>query len=375
MFNKPSVILNIILPLILGTLLLYGYSSFRRSASEIGLGKGTSFYTAVHNSEPIHITSLEMADSLFKGWKKRGQKELSLWFGNSQLNGINQFVEGQKNCTAFAFETLLPYKKELLGVSFPNGNLQEFLVSVLFLCNKFPVKNMILPVFYDDMREDGIRNEVNSSQVTDMLTGKQFKQYVADVPSIITLKASEPAGEIKDQDMKALDQTAQEYSEIYLDSKLKSSWTIWMQRGDIRGNLFNDVYRWRNFLLGIKATTVRKMIPGKFQSNHAALLNIIKFCRDQNIHLVVYVPPIRNDVTQPYDLNGYSEFKARVEKDCRAGSADFINLEALVPAKYWGNKIATSVGEDEEIDFMHFQQPGHKLIADTISRIILNSNY
>ena len=60
-----------------------------------------------------------------------------------------------------------------------------------------------------------------------------------------------------------------------------------------------------------------------------------------------------------------------MEKDALANNAVFVNLENLVAANYWGHKGSTT-GSGTEIDFMHFQEPGHKLLADTVFKLIKN---
>lgn len=372
--SRHSVLINVLLPLALGIGMLYGYLHFCRAANEIGLGKGTSFYMPVDKSYPIHITSLDTAERMRQGWQERGSRKLSLWFGNSQLNGINQYKPGEKNCTAFIFDSLKRYDQELLGVSFPNGNMQEFLTAVIYLSNKFQVKNIILPLFYDDMREDGIRADINTLTVGDFLRGQRaIYPYYKDIPSLELIKNAPSAFKSINKDRKAPDQTLQEVSEKFLDDGLNAGWNIWNNRANFRANIFNDVYRCRNFILGIKATTIRKMIYGRYISNFNSFKDITRYCSDRGISLYIYIPPIRNDIPPPYDIGGYNGFKEGVRQECVKNKATFLNLENIVPAKYWGKKGTTTFGVGEEIDFMHFQEPGHHLIADTILTILVNN--
>ena len=100
-------------------------------------------------------------------------------------------------------------------------------------------------------------------------------------------------------------------------------------------------------------------------------MDILKFCNDKKIKLLVYIPPLRNDTSPPYEIDAYNHFKKEVEKDALANNAVFVNLENLVAANYWGHKGSTT-GSGTEIDFMHFQEPGHKLLADTVFKLIKN---
>ena len=47
--------------------------------------------------------------------------------------------------------------------------------------------------------------------------------------------------------------------------------------------------------------------------------------------------------------------------------AHFADLENLVPSQEWGSKSSTSLGNEPEIDFMHFQVKGHQRLAEAIS--------
>ncbi|HQY42435.1 MAG TPA: hypothetical protein PLA14_11705, partial [Ferruginibacter sp.] len=95
---KNSVLLNIILPLVLGISLLYYYQRKTIKAEEIGIGKETTIYTPWVNDYPIHVTFFSHIDTLLYGWQKRGGRDLTLWLGNSQLHSINQYAPGQQNC-------------------------------------------------------------------------------------------------------------------------------------------------------------------------------------------------------------------------------------------------------------------------------------
>ncbi|MEO6490241.1 MAG: hypothetical protein ABIO04_09900 [Ferruginibacter sp.] len=370
--KHPSILLNVFLPIIVAIIFLYTYQRNKRNAEEIGLGESTFIYTPYVNNYPIHINNISLADSMKRGWELNGSKLLSLWFGNSQVHGINQYKDGQQNCIQFCYDYLQPANKTILGISYPNANLQEILLSVLFFTNKFPqAKTIIVPVFYDDMREDGIRNDLKSDEMRKFFSLSPWKQFYENIPSIASLAHIDSAQ--KNGDMKALHETAQEASEKFLDSCLYKYWSLWTKRSAIRANIFNDLYILRNTSLGIKANTIRKMIPGRFKDNYNAFLNLVAYGKSANLHILIYIPPLRNDVTPPFNMEEYEAFKQTVEHDATLAGAKFLMLENLVPPRYWGAKPSTSMGKGQEIDFMHFQQEGHRMIGDTISKTLLNS--
>ena len=51
---------------------------------------------------------------------------------------------------------------------------------------------------------------------------------------------------------------------------------------------------------------------------------------------------------------------------CKKYDATFLNIENCIPAKYWGYKAIPSFFGTVEIDFMHFQYPGHLLVAKAL---------
>ena len=67
-----------------------------------------------------------------------------------------------------------------------------------------------------------------------------------------------------------------------------------------------------------------------------------------------------------YNKEQYKLFKKEVKTIAQKNGAHFINLENLVPADYWGTKNTTTLGEKQELDFMHFQSKGHQLLAERL---------
>ena len=98
-----------------------------------------------------------------------------------------------------------------------------------------------------------------------------------------------------------------------------------------------------------------------------ALEALINTCQTDKVRLMAYIPPIRHDVEIPYIESEYVAFKERVEQlieegKNNGGAFSFYNFENVVPAEYWGVKQSTSLSKEKELDFMHFQYEGHKLL-------------
>lgn len=89
--------------------------------------------------------------------------------------------------------------------------------------------------------------------------------------------------------------------------------------------------------------------------------------------MVLYVVPLRNDVDIPYDGTEYTRFKSSLENLAVKEGALFSNLEGLVPGELWGTKAGTSLNEEAELDFMHFQAGGHGLLAETLEHLVVEA--
>ena len=114
------------------------------------------------------------------------------------------------------------------------------------------------------------------------------------------------------------------------------------------------------------------MIPQRYEYNMHALELIIEECIKSNIKVLLYIPPIRSDITIPYDRNDYTKYKSTVESLTKKypNKVFYKNFEGIIPGNLWGYKEATNLKNDREVDFMHFQYRGHQILADSLQPII-----
>ena len=100
-----------------------------------------------------------------------------------------------------------------------------------------------------------------------------------------------------------------------------------------------------------------------------ALDLIIEDAALNKINLFLYIPPIRNDVKLPYDIDDYNKFKNEIEHKSKRYD-QFIyydDFSEIVPSIFFGLKSSTTLNnKKEEIDFMHFQFKGHKILGETL---------
>ena len=106
--------------------------------------------------------------------------------------------------------------------------------------------------------------------------------------------------------------------------------------------------------------------------NIKALKEILSSAKNSGTKVLMHVVPLRNDVKIPYDFEEYSDFKKEVKMLSKDENVSYFNLENLVPSKFWGTKSSTVSGGGEELDFMHFQAGGHKILANSLINILSN---
>ncbi len=353
-----------------------------RHFENLAMGNQTSPYQAVDcNKNLIHVQRINEAElnSLNNALNHYLKDPLIFFFGNSQTHGINQIKDSDVNYVELLYRK---YKDQSIGVlcnSLPNASLQEFYLLYNYWKTKTQLKILVLPVFMDDMREDGLRDvfypelihsHFQISDSSDYLT-KKINHEIRSFWSQ-TVSAEKTVKKDNNADMAALRETVQESTETYLNDKLERNSIVWANRPNVRGEFFNWLYKFRNTVLGIKASTVRKMIPQRYEYNLHALDLIVDDCMKKGIKVLLYIPPIRSDVTLPYDSADYIKFKKEIAEyhNKFPGRVFFRNFEKIVTGYLWGYKEATNLTDDREIDYMHFQYKGHQIMADSLQNVL-----
>lgn len=307
----------------------------------------------------VHCHDLDDIDLCLNGYKQAGNAQpVVLWLGNSQVHAINHYRPGEETAAPELHGLLQDRDRYFLTLSQPNANLQEHYLLFAHLVDKLPVKTLVLPVVFDDMREEGVRTSLAAA-----LKDPDTRGILGGTPVGQSLVANHGDQDAAGNDMAALADTVQEYSERRLNEGLERVWPLWAERPELRGEFLLSLYLLRNWVLGIDPSSTRKMIPGRYANNREAFQAILDLAGERGIDVLVYVVPLRNDVKVPYDLEEYAAFKAEMATLADRPGVRFANLEDLVPADLWGAKAATTLGGGEELDFMHFQAGGHRLLA------------
>jgi len=352
--------------LIAGLILKTGFSKKRTRFDELALGVETTSYFSKLDGIPIHCKAVPDALECLAGAKKRALPRAALWLGNSQLHAINQIKAGDENAPPILARKLRPRGLDLVAFSQPNASLQEHYVLFEYLRRRLALRWVILPLVCDDLRETGLRETVQQAlkdtQVEQALRSSAEGRHLVQIAEAGANKSS--------SDTAALDQTVQEHAEKALNAWLERHSSVWAARVQVRGKLFEALYKLRNSVFGISAQSARPMIRSRYEANLGALKALLRAAKSGGVGVIAYVAPLRSDVKTPYVVAEYKKFKREAKQLCEAGGAVFANLEDLVPSEYWGSKASTSVGKKVELDFMHFQAPGHKLLADRVGALL-----
>lgn len=304
---------------------------------QLALGEETVKVTNYINGNPILCSAFAQLNECLSYLKNKNFNKKILWIGNSQLNSVNQ---GNFNTTKTASHRVSEYfyDKNIGVITFaaPNISFQEYSVIIDYLKKKVDFDIIILPLVFDDTREDEVRKS--------FLVNKEKN--------------------------KNIQKTLQEISEskiiLYLDKYIK-----WNDiRSPAQGKIYTFLYQSRNFVFNINPNSARKSIKPIFDKNILSLEKILKKLKKENIKTILYVAPLRNDIQIPYSEIEYSYFKRYAKNLSTKFSSNFYNLENIVPGFLWGKKAGTKIGVDEEVDFMHFKEQGHAILGKNIITIL-----
>ena len=332
---------------------------------DLALGEGRTAVYDTLDGYPIHCKGVADASECIEGFENREHDGTVLWFGNSQLHAINQYEPGQKNAPPILSRMLRQQGLDLVAFSQPNANLQEHYILFEYLRTRLPIRQLILSVVFDDLRETGLRSDLIaavSDPPTAVALGKTGigQRILEDHP-----KLSDTNGGLG-----AVKETNQEHSEKFLNQLLDDHLPFWGVREQARGRFFVGLYRLRNTLLMIDPQSKRPMILGRYKANFAALDALLRSAREEQIPVLVYVVPLRKSAKTPYIEHEYAAFKLRLKELAGKYDVQFANLESLVDDEYWGTMESTNLGGKNVIDFMHFRSKGHELLALAIANLI-----
>ena len=162
-FDKKKTLITGIIIAILGLYFFSQNKENKKNFEELALGKDATVEFGTVDNYKIHCQDTRDINECISSYFNHGENlPVTLWLGNSQLHAINQFKVGDKPSSVKLHKLLKKQKQFLITFSQPNANLQEHLVLLSHLIQKLPVKNLILPIVFDDMREINIRSQIKN---------------------------------------------------------------------------------------------------------------------------------------------------------------------------------------------------------------------
>ncbi|MGB8398414.1 SGNH/GDSL hydrolase family protein [Bradyrhizobium sp.] len=280
-----------------------------------------------------------------------------LWLGNSQLHYIENFEKGQHAAPYILRSSLAcPDTTVPLGVSLPHANLQEHYALAHLVQRRLPIKVLIVQLSFDDLREDGLRDDFGWLLDSDDLAALRKNPVGAAVLAKAELRWQ---GRDVGEENVALAGFLQKRLEEAVNLTLGEIWPLWADRKWLRSRLYIDLYGIRNAALGIRSTTTRRLIPQRYATNMAALRALLREAALGEIRSILYVAPFRHDLPSPYDPAEYQSWKQEIKALAETHGCTLLDLGALVPDGQWGPR-------SENADFNHFKAGGHELLAKAL---------
>lgn len=342
------------------------YSRNKINAEDFALGKENFHASESYAGHPFTASSVSAVKALFGQKQKLCQEskvKRLMWLGNSQLHTINQYKSGQHLAPYWLRQqSIKPACFEPNGFSLPNANFQEYLALATYALNNAKFDAAIISLVFDDLREDGLRQDFSAIMVGNLLSQLSGSEVGKEIVSRFSRERMQE--NLGSKENSGLEGFVQEKFEDRLTQKFGDIFPIWAERPNLRVNLITDLYYFRNHILGIRPTTVRKLIPARYQRNMAALHATLKKLHANHVPIVLYIAPIRHDISIPYDAAEYEKWKVEMIEIAKNYDARLLNLEQLVPGNLWGSYI------EDNVDFMHFQGQGHELLAKKLSPVV-----
>ena len=360
LLKKNELLFSLIFSLIIVSFFSYYINKFELTPAMVG--ETIDVYAKNSAKQSIHAINLDeqTLDDILKSLDAKKQNVFHI--GNSQSQSVNQLKDGQTNLIGIT-SNLIEEKYNFFAHTMPNMSLMEYWLVLNYWNLKVKLDYLIVPVFFDDMRESEIRNDFISKIIEDNFQIQSNDIISQKINAIVSSEFSKI-----DTENEMFGKTV----ERNLNNLLSDNIFFWDIRVRMKQLVFVSLYNLRNTIFNIKPTSKRKMLKSAYINNIKALNLITRYCQDNKIKLHIYIPPIRNDYEIPYDIDEYNLFKSFLENFCNNEGIGFNNFENIIPNNFWGLKNSTNINSDLELDFMHFQYDGHKILSDSIAKKILN---
>lgn len=277
--------------------------------------------------------------------------------GMSQMYAVNDEKEGDRTISEHLDDALAPTGVRVFGLAAPNLNNEEALLYILALASRPETtpRMFLYGACFDKMRNTDLRPGLQA-----FLRGR--RDLVADWERAARLHADEfPAASGKMLESLAALQREADRGEVTLESTIRDAAAgmlpVVRERSDLNAFVQSGIlYRLRNAVFRIKATSKRPLLAGRYSLNQEFLGLMSRVAEEHGIRLATYVIPLNPQAENPYVPAEYEAFKSWLSGFARGRGIPFANLEGAVPAGDWGLL-------DGGPDFKHFREAGHRVTA------------
>ncbi|HKQ63019.1 MAG TPA: hypothetical protein VJS92_17135, partial [Candidatus Polarisedimenticolaceae bacterium] len=143
---------------------------------------------------------------------------------------------------------------------------------------------------------------------------------------------------------------------------------LFAERRELRTHIGLSFYAWRNRLLGIHSSTARPVPEATFRSSLELLELILRYARERQIGVALYLAPIRPIQPNPNLAGDVARFRRELPGLAARYGVACVDYVDLVPEALWTNYPDEVEGTSGERDFAHFTGPAHRRLAEALRR-------
>lgn len=280
--------------------------------------------------------------------------------GMSQMYAINDAEEGDRTISEHLDDALAPRGLRVFGLAAPNLNNEEALLYLVALGSRPETtpRLFLYGACFDKMRNTDLRPGIEA-----FLRGRPD---IAEEWRRVAVRHSTefPAAAAKMIESLADLQKSVKSGDITLESRIRdvaaTVLPVVRERSDLNAFVQSGIlYRLRNAVFRIRATSKRPVIAGRYSLNREFFELMSRVAEERGIRFAAYVIPLNPQAENPYVPSEYAAFKEWLSGLATTRGIPFANLEDAVPADDWGLL-------DGGPDFKHFREAGHRITAARI---------
>lgn len=290
------------------------------------------------------------------------QKPLVVVSGMSQMYAINDPKPEDRIIVEHMDDALAPRGLRAFGLAAPNLSNEEALVLMVasFADPRTRPDVFLYGVCFDKFRNSDLRPSLDAllRSRPDMAAAyrKIAEAHIETHPlaarkMLANLEAPASANAAQSEEA--------DTAESRLRDRAGRLLPVVAARKEVNAEVQFDLFRLRNAVFRIKASTKRPILAARYDLNKEFLSLMLDVAREEGVAMPLYVIPLNPQAETPYVSEQYEDFKRWVEALAKERAAPFANLEAAVPAAEWGEI-------DGEPDFKHFRGDGHARTAKAL---------